>query len=564
MKKLVLLLFVISSLLGCNDDILDVQPQDRISEEVVWGDESLIKAYHNGLYNSILHGFTIHMQSKATDEAYCAIGWDIGNVPRGALNPDNVGSVSNSHWTGGGNLYYWNSGFQFIRKINVFLEQMADEQALEFEDKPRMIAEAKFLRGYIYFSLIERFGGVPIVRETYNLGEEQVFSRNTFEECVEFIDEDLAEAIPGLPARYDATDANFGRATADACLALRSRLFLYAASPLFNPNNDQAKWQRAADASEALFASGYELHPDYTTLFNQPAGSANNELIFVRPYAPVTNAFHSAPMHNLNRRYGAYGGWWASNGPSQNLVDDYDMINGEPAHIYPGGIKTVNPASGYDPQDPYSNRDPRFDATIIYDGSMYHGDLHEMWVASDGESWGFDSYRQSGDNPRSNYVLKKFMPGEGVPLSWQEPFTNPWIIFRLGEIYLNYAEAMFELGDEPTCREYLSKVRARVGMPAIPDEVSGEELRRRLYNERRIELAFEEHRYWDLRRWKLAMEVENQPIMGMDIIKDLSTGVKSYTPIKLLERKFEEKMYFLPIEANEILRNEGMQQNPGY
>lgn len=156
------------------------------------------------------------------------------------------------------------------------------------------------------------------------------------------------------------------------------------------------------------------------------------------------------------------------------------------------------------------------------------------------------------------------MPDEGTPLSWQENYSNPWIIFRLGEIYLNYAEAMFELGDEATCREYISLVRARVGMPAIPNEVSGEELRRRLYNERRIELAFEEHRYWDVRRWRIAMEVENEPIYGMDIIRDVNTGVKTYTPVQLLERNFYERYHLLPIEANEVLRNEGMEQNPGY
>jgi len=368
--------------------------------------------------------------------------------------------------------------------------------------------------------------------------------------------------MPDLPKKYESTDSNFGRATQDASQALLSRLYLYAASPLFNPGNDKAKWQKAADAAEALLNSGYSLHPDYTKLFNQPSGSANSELIFVRSFS-TTNR-HQAPMHNLNRRYGAYGGWWASNGPSQNLVDDYDMINGEPAYIYPGGVKTVNPASGYDPQKPFANRDPRFDATVIHDESVYHGDKMEMWVASDGNKWGYDSYKQSGDNPRTNYVLKKFMPGDGVTLSWQENYTNPWVIFRLGEIYLNYAEAKFELGDEATCRTYLSKVRERVGMPAIPDDVTGEELRRRLYNERRIELAFEEHRYWDVRRWKIASEVENKPIFGLDIIKDVNTGVKKYVPIQLLQRKFEEKMYFLPIEANEILRNKGMEQNPGY
>nr|WKN34823.1 RagB/SusD family nutrient uptake outer membrane protein [Tunicatimonas sp. TK19036] len=558
MKKLVIFLFAMTSFFGCDDDVLDAPPQDRISEDAVWSDENLIVAYHNALYNGILHGFKIHMQSKATDEAYCAINWDIGIVPIGTLTPDNVTSVADTHWTGGGNLYYWNSGFQNIRQINIFLEKMAGDE-IEIEDKARLIAEAKFLRGYIYFLLAERFHEVPIVTESYEMGAEVTFARNTFEEVVEFIEQNLSEAMPDLPEKYSSTDANFGRATQDAAQALRSRMYLYAASPLYNTSNDQSKWQKAADASEALLNSGYELHPDYTTLFNQTSGSDNSELIFVRNFS-VSNA-HAAPMDNLNRRYGAYGGWWASNGPSQNLVDDYDMINGEPAFLADG---TINPASGYDPQNPYANRDPRFDATIIHDESTYRGDFFEMWVASDANTWGFDSYKQSGDNPRTNYVLRKFMPDESVPLSWQQPYTNPWVIFRLAEIYLNYAEAKFELGDEATCREYLSKVRARVGMPPIPASVSGEELRRRLYNERRIELAFEEHRFWDLRRWKIAMEVENQPIYGMDITKDVNTGEKTYTPVKLLERHFEEKMYFLPIEANEILRNQEMQQNPGY
>jgi hypothetical protein len=186
-----------------------------------------------------------------------------------------------------------------------------------------------------------------------------------------------------------------------------------------------------------------------------------------------------------------------------------------------------------------------------------------MWVGSEGETWGYDSYKQSGDNPRSNYILRKFMPEEGVELSWQAAYTNPWIIFRLGEIYLNYAEAMFELGDEATCREYISKVRARVGMPAIPNSVTGEELRDRLYNERRVEFAFEEHRFWDVRRWEIAMDVENRPIYGMDITKDVDTGEKSYEPVLLLDRKFTEKLYLLPIATDEI-RKTSLEQNPGY
>lgn len=557
MKKIILLFTIICSCMACSDDLLNMSPKDKIAEDAVWNDEKLIKAYHTALYNAIPHGFKIHMQSKATDEAYCPITDGIGIIPTGTFSPDNITGVADTDWTGGASLYYWNTAYKYLAKINIFLEKMESNQIILPADKRKLIAEAKFIRAYVNFILIERFGGVPIVTKSYQLEDYATvkFTRNTFDECVAFIEKDLSEAIPDLAPKYLTTEDNFGRATQDACKALRSRVLLYAASPLFNPNHDLQKWQKAADAAEALLKSGYELYSDYEKCFNQATGALNNEIIFARNFTETNG--HQAPMHNLNRRYGAYGGWWASNGPSQNLVDDYDMVNGEPAFIYTGGVKTINPASGYDPQRPYANRDPRLDATVIHDSSLYHGDRFQMWVASDANTWGTDSYKQSGDNPRSNYVLKKFMPDKDVPLSWQKTYTTPWIYFRLAEIYLNYAEASFELGEEGTCREYLKLVRARVGMPPIPATVTGEELRKRLYNERRVELAFEEHRFWDVRRWKIAMDVENRPIYGMDITKDANTGKYTYTPVKLGTRKFEEKMYLLPIATDEINKNGG-------
>jgi hypothetical protein len=556
MKKILIITALMWTLFSCSDKILDISPKDRIAEDAVWKDEKLINAYENELYNAIQHGLKLcHMQSKATDEAICTITFDIGQLPAGAINADNITSVANTAWNCGGNIYYWNTGWQYVRKINIFLEKM-ESLEITIDNKERLVAEAKFLRAFIYFEFIKRFGGVPIITQSYELASatDVSFTRNTFDECVKFIDDDLAAAIPDLPEKYTASDANFGRATQDVCKALRSRLYLYVASPLWNPSNDQQKWQKAADAAAALLNSGYSLYSDYSKLFNQPSGTANSELIWARTFS-ATN-YQQAPMHNLGRRYGAYGGWWASNGPSQNLVDDYDMTNGEPPFIWVDGVKTDNPASGYDPQHPYLNRDPRFYSTIIYDGAVYHGDLHEMWIASDGNTWGYDSFKQSSDNPRGDYILRKFMP-EDEPLNWQEHYTQPWPIFRLAEIYLNYAEAKFELGDEATCREYISKVRERVGMPEIPVTVTGEDLRARLYNERRIEMAFEEQRFWDLRRWKIAMDVENRPLYGMQIIKDINTGVKTYTPVKYLNRTFLEKMYLLPIETNEILKTNG-------
>ena len=559
------LLAVAAALLStaCDGDILDIAPQDRIAGDAVWTDEALITAYHTELYNAIPHGFYLHMYSKYTDEAYNSApccGADI--FARNTYTPDNINQVAEGDFWGG-HMYYWDMGYRYVRKINTFLDRMETGE-IDFAARPRLVAEAKFLRAFIYFELIKRYGGVPIVAEVYELHDAQdiTFRRNTFEEVVAFIEQDLDEAMVGLPDRYGSTDSNNGRASQDAAMALRSRVLLYAASPLHNPSNDRQRWQRAADAAEALFDRGYSLHPDYRQLFLLPTGAPQNEFIFTRNFT-ATNG-HQVPMHTLSRRYGAYGGWWASNGPSQNLVDDYDMVSGEPAYLRNGGSRTVNPASDYDPADPYANRDPRFEASIIHDGTVYRGDLFEMWTSADGETWGFDSYKQSGDNPRTGYVLKKFMPDDDVPLNWQTQYTNPWPHFRLGEIYLNYAEAQFELGNEGVARQYVSMVRERAGMPALPSTLSGTALRDRIRNERRIELAFEGHRFFDIRRWLIAAEVENAPIRGMDIVLTAADD-RVYTPVELLVKApYEDKMNLLPIATDEIRRNPELTQTPGW
>jgi starch-binding outer membrane protein, SusD/RagB family len=571
MKKIISL-FVLAMvvLASCKKNLLnDIVPLDRVPETAVWADESLIKAYHNELYNGIPHGFGIHLYSKLTDEAYNSVPGGQGPeiYKLNSVDPDNVGRGGN----GDNNfIYYWNRGYSYLRKVNVFFEKMALPETPVFATKARLIAEAKFLRAFIYFNLIERYGGVPIVKRSYELSDNGSvnFKRNTFDECVAFIQQDLTEAIAELPVSYSSTNAlDYGRATKDACYALLSRLYLYAASPLHNPSHDNAKWQKAADAAAVFVLNGdrgYSLYPDYKTLFNSNSGFAQNEYIFARNFTSATS--HAAPPNNLGRRYGAYGGWWASNGPSQNLVDDYDMINGEPAFTWSGNVKTVNPASGYDPARPYFNRDPRFEATVIHDSTTYHGDLIETWVSTDGNKFGYDSWKQSSDNPRSSYWMKKFMP-ETQAISFNERYTQPWPHFRLAEMYLNYAEAMLELGDETACRTFINKVRKRasVNLPDIPASVTGQALKDRLYNERRIELAFEGHRFFDIRRWKIANIIENRPIYGMDVIKNLTTGVSTYTPVPLLQKNaYQDKMNLMPVERAEIQRNKELAQTTGW
>jgi hypothetical protein len=539
-------------------DILDYAPTGSVTDTAVWNDAALIGAYHTELYSAIEAGHRgwTGWLSRGCDETFPAQTGGPSMYQNGDLNPDNRGVLGD----------YWNKAYQYIRKINVFFANMETTQ-VTLPDKDRLIAEAKYLKAWIYFVMMTRFKAFPLVDDTWGLDEAATttFTSNTHAECLTAIEKLIAEAVPDLPDYIGSTAANFGRPTKDVCRALLSRLYLYAASPLFNDSGDTSKWQKAADAAMDFMKNAgdrYELYPSYRDCFIQPSGKENKEFIWTRQYS--SNNGHNSPMDNLGRRYGAYGGWNATNGPSQNLVDDYDVQStGMPAFRWVNGEKEVNPGSGYDPQNPYNDRDPRMDGTVIHDGTVYRGDLHEMWEVwevIDGKeqvtSWGFDSSLQDGDNPRSHYILKKFMPEADIPISWQIPSTIPWPFFRLAEIYLNYAEAMFELGDEATCREYMNKVRARAEMPPIPDTVTGEELRARLYNERRVEFAFEEHRIFDVRRWKIAVITENRDIYGMQIVKK-ADGTKTYTPVLLFSKqgKYLEKMNLIPIATSEIQRN---------
>ena len=559
MKKIFATILALITLAACSDKILDIKPTNSISDAAVWSDPSLIRAYHSALFNAIPHGFCIDMMCKTTDEIVTVNSGSSPVIAMGTLTPDNVGNVATTQWHGGCNLNFWNQAYQYLRRINFFLEQMADTD-VSMQDKDKLIAEARFLRAMIYFYLIERYGDVPLVTQSYELGSDNTFSSTPFDDIVSYIDQELAAIMPALPDYYAANDSNFGHPTKAVCQALLSRMYLYAASPLFNPSNDRSKWNKAYDASKKFIDTytQYSLFTNYEKLFNQNSGSANSEIIWGRNFTSTSS--HQFPINNIGRRYGGYGGWWGSAGVSKELLDDYDMINGEPAFIWNGNEKTVNPASGYDPQNPYANRDPRMDMCIIHDGSVFHGDLFEMWVSSDGTTWGYDNYHQSSDNPVPNQQMRKFMPPDDIPMTWQEKYQQPWIHFRLGEIYLNFAEAAFELGKEDECREYVNKIRARVGMPGLPASVTGENLRQRLYNERHIELVFEEHRYFDLRRWKIASEVLNRPGHGIKIVLDKATGVKTYSDELLLDRKFYDTMYLLPIATEEILKNNGTLQ----
>lgn len=540
MKKIVYMLVAVWALYSC--DVLDMKPLDKVSDADVWEDSALIELYVNAAYNSIHHEFGQDMLCAASDEAYCIHNWgNLWAVQKGEMTSDNVTGIAVK-------INYWSTAYSNLHTLNVFFQRIEDapvEPAL----KNRMIGEMKFIRAWIYANLIWRYGGVPLITNVFELNQDYGVSRASYDDCVDFIVKELEEAVSLLPAKFEGEQ--LGRAGADACQALKARVLLYAASERNNPEHSREKWEKAAEASKALLHAGYELCDDYQSIFVDD----NREIIFARYFTQA----NSTDFMLWNGRNGSNG--WTAENPTQNMVNAYEMKNGELPYLNEELPLKVNPASGYDESNPYINRDPRFEASILHDGSMWTGRETETWHG------GLDSPESSigsWNASKSGYAFKKFMIESIPPTGSSVKPENPWIYFRLAEVYLNYAEAMYELGEEATAREYINKVRSRRSVQMPPVTVSGEALRDKIRNERRVELAFEGHRFFDVRRWNMAKETENRDLLGMNIQKR-EDGTKTYQVVLLMQRQFLDQHYLVPVPRAEVDKSLGsLVQNKDY
>ncbi|OJV33268.1 MAG: hypothetical protein BGO33_02055 [Bacteroidia bacterium 43-41] len=544
MRKIKYLIVLTISVIftSCNN-ILDIEPKDRITG--IWTNEALVESYVHGMYNSLQHGFCEALWGSLTDELH-----DVHNnggawiIQRGELTSDNISTLSTTTTTPSFNK--WGYAYARIRDINEFFQQI---ESSDFEDKikNRLKGEMKFIRAYLYSELLWRYGDVPLITQVFALDDDYTtVKKESYDKVVDFIVNELDEAAVLL----SQSEIKKGRATPDATVALKSRVLLYAASPLNNPSNDLTKWEKAAEAAEALIDK-YTLYHDYKNLFLED----NNEIIFGRYFTKSIN-------HNINGLSGAnslYGG--GHNHPAENIVMDYEMINGElPYSLDASNNIIANPGSGYDPKNPYLNRDPRFYASILYDGCIFQD--HEIETFDGGIDSPLSSVLPWNATMTGYYLYKFIDPSKSVNLRTDDLSTNPWIFFRYGEILLNYAEAKFELGDEDAARKSINLIRARVNMP--PVNSSGIDLRNKIRHERRIELAFEGHRFFDVRRWKILEEVSTKQILGMQIRK-AQNGDKSYDIKVVAPVAYYEQHLKLPIPRTEIDKSGGaLIQNTGY
>jgi len=492
--------------------------------------------------------------------------------------------------TGNWGLFYnpegdvWKNNYTGIRRANAFIALLkkVDWSYLKAgtpDEYVRRVAlttqhkyEAYYLRAFYYFELIKRYGGVPILARGYDPNDELDslvnLPRSNFSDCVDFIVNDCDSAAKYLPVDYSSATSYYGRATKGAALALKARTLLYAASDLFNQTgntnaifgytdgNRKEKWIRTAKACKAVMdMTNYSFHSSYSDLFVLKSG-VSKEVIFERRLTSG-NSFEK-----LNYPIGFYTGQ-THTCPTQNLVDAYSMANGK---------EITDPTSGYDPNNPYLNRDPRLLKTIVVNKSTF-GKNNTIVEAWEGGLQGLP--RESAS--KTGYYLRKYL-NESLDLSLSSgTSTHQWIYFRLAEVYLNYAEAMVSAFGSPTAVSQADgltlsaisainsvRTRAAVKMPAVDNSVSTADFIRILRRERQVELAFEDHRYWDVRRWMIADQAIGGTIQGLRITKDATTGVFTYTKKDVETRVWDSKMYLYPIFSSEMNKSKVLVQNPGW
>ncbi len=531
----------ILTLLGCQKDFLDQVPKDSLTEETVWTDPQGATQFVNAIYGEMPSGFDrwydgwakgLYLLDGVSDDGDVSMGWTHSNLlQNGEFLPTYV------PW---GNM--WGNYYNLIRKANVALENL---DRLEDEElKTRLKGEVYFLRGFMYHQLLRLFGfrseggdptGVPIIKESLSIEDDLQIPRSTYSEVVNFIISDLDKASELLPRNGEIAA---GRATSGAAKAFKGRVLMYA-----------ERWQESANTSnEVISASNYSLFPDYKTLF---LTKNNEEIIFAKKFQypdkhHQTNAGGTQgagwDVYNTPPSYrGASDGGWGGNLPTQNFVDSYDMVDGLPQDESPL----------YNPEHPWDNLDPRFEATVVHNGANFRGREVEL----------FDG---GLDRPFINtgYFLRKFHDEDLVIYSRSS--DQDWIYMRYAEVLLNYAEAQNEAsGPDGSVYNAINAIRDRAGMPDLPLGLSQDEMRAKIRNERRIELAFEEHRFFDIRRWRIAEDLLNGPLLGMQVIKN-GDGTFSYQKVEFEERNFPHKLYVLPIPQDEIDKNPAAEQILGW
>lgn len=517
------------------------------------GIKNLVFDVYAQIYNNEFGSNSAYFYAGATDEAQYALETGaINNYVNGGWSPANP--YSN----------IWSKSYTAIADANMYLEKIDQTDISDWQYNPEyknwmaqmelFPYELRFLRAYFYFELFRAYGDVPLVTTTLTNGQANNIKRTPADDIVKFIVDECDAIAPYLPVSYSTeVGTEIGRATRIAAFALKARTLLYAASPLHNPNNDKNKWAKAAEACKYILdnASVWGLKlSTYGSLWGHDA-FFNPELIFGLGRGE-SNSFEMAnyPIGVENASSG--------NCPTQSLVDQYEyQNNGETfGERYPGSIDLTN-------ENPYEGLDPRFALTVVKNGDEWptNGAQKKTIETFTG---GFNAAPKYGATPTS-YYLRKFVDGSCVTTADnQTTRRHTWILFRLAEIYLDYAEAVFNATGSSNDATYgmtandainVLRERADIQMPKFTED--GEAWVQRYERERLVELAFENHRFWDVRRWKKGAHYFKN-IQVANISNDLMLTRSTKT------RQWYEKFNFYPIPQTELKKNPNLTQNEGW
>ncbi len=588
--KIILFAFLSFSLFSCVKEYLDKTPDEDMTLEEVFSKREFAFRYLTNLYTCVPNNLDFHTnggQNPFVGASELEITWP--------SNPSH--QLTAGSWNVSGDiLNMWSANLASIRDVNIFLERIGNVPMDETE-KRVWVGEAIFLRAFFHFLLMRAYGPIPIVDESYKIDTDfNSIKRNTLDECVDFVIGECNNAMDLLSPTRERSD--LGRATSVAAAALKARLLLYAASPLWNGNPDylslankdgrrlfpdfnEGKWAVAATAAkeciDLAIANGYKL---YRSESDDPVANYhemsiinhNKEVLFARN----SGRFTLTETRSTPNGMGGHSGY----APLLELVDAYQMADGStPILGYtPSGQPIINTASGYQEtgfaaaahpkgwhptgiRNMFFGREPRFYASIHYAGSMWRGRTIEFWNS------GLDGRSKSGvDYSKTGFLMKKFSD-ENVRIP-QNIFTNKtWVFFRLGEIFLNYAEALNESqGPVSDVYYYVNEIRSRAGLPDLQEDLTQEEMQEKIRHERRIELAFEGHRYFDVRRWKIATETDGGNFYSLNVGAGISRlDIAFYQRIFLKTRVFDpSKHYLWPIPQSDINLMSNMVQNPGW
>lgn len=638
LSYIALTFFAVLAVSSCSD-VLDRAPDGKISLEEVFSDNDKTMYYLNTCYSSIngkgcQYFFWSRGPANWCDEAWDADDLDVdwagsrkyydGNATASSFPATiNNGDSANESIS-------WSRSFQRIRNCSLFLQNIPTAKVNSESDRARWTAEAHLLRAYYYSELLMWFGcALPIIREPFTLDADySTVQRSSFYEVVQFIIEDCdaALACSELPWRI-TTDNEAMRMTKAVAWAIKSRMTVFAASPLYNDGNNY--WNEAYTvnkaAVQALESNGYALYSkvNQTTVWgNENKSFLSGAAQYFNEYFCNSGAYAAEPadketiyqlkdgtnwdLANVDAP-GAILGYKAGTCPSQELVDAFETIDGQPVlnlakpyideqHLQPN-YNTAN--TTYDPSNPYANRDPRFYATVYYNGSKRYCNWSTEASSTSFENLGqgkgeqtrtittWDAYQKSDgsieESPeplmgrsltgrtltRTGYYQRKFLhPNSGVEMRINGARHKD---YRLAEIYLNFAEAAMEAGHADEAITYVNKVRTRAGMPGLPAGLSGDALRQRIHNERRVELALEGNRYFDVRRWHNPDEDLSDTdrwITGMSITHMID-GTYKYERTILKERQcYTNKWLKAPIPLTEVNNMRAITgedwQNPGW